>query len=146
MGQSSDRAQGRAQQDAREQAQEALESMDASPDGLPRLDLLQFTGPDAQANRERTTVALPGGTSVVIQGMTRGEFVDLGISDDTDARDDEARILESSVVEPAATADEWKAALAAMPPGVASVLLAAVMEANGLGGEVGRRLARDFRA
>lgn len=141
MGQSTTGAQGRARK-VQDQAQAALESMETTADGLPRLDLLAFA-----ADRERPTqaVELPGGVSVVIRGMTRGEFVALGISDETDAADDEARILEASVVEPAATAEQWKAAVAAMPPGTASVLISAVMEANGLGVEVGRRLARDFR-
>lgn len=106
----------------------------------PRLDLGSFTAERA------TRVVEVGPATIVVRGMTRAQFVDLGIDEHTDERDDEARIVAATVVEPKASAEEWRAAIERMDPGTASIIIGAVMAENGLSGEVGRQLARDFRS
>ncbi len=127
-------------------AGQARQQQDNAAVELPRLDLgalVQSAGVDTE--RETRVVELPGGASVVVRGMTRGEFVALGIDQDSDAADDEARIVAATVAEPAATPEQWREALAVMSPGAAGAIISACMQVNGLGVEVGRNLARDFR-
>lgn len=116
----------------------------ATPEQVTEAPRLNLAAVAAAGDAGPRTVDI-GGATVVVRSMTRAEFLDLGIDEDSDARDDEASIIAASVVEPKATAEEWRDALGKMSPGTAGVLISAVMAENGLGAEVGRQLARTFR-
>lgn len=149
MGHSDTGAGAAPEQDLEQDVAELEAAVAAVPEEVAREEARQVEAPRLDLGaisleRPARTVDI-GGATILIRGMTRGEFIGLGIDEDSDARDDEAKILAATVIEPKATADEWRAAIESMSAGTASLIIAAVMAENGLGAEVGRQLARDFR-
>jgi len=89
-----------------------------------------------KVERKSETVELPGGSSVDVRGLSRGEALELReLADAEGIGALEARMIAYATDTPAAEAAEWHRSA---PSAVVDALVSAIARASGLDGELGK--------